>query len=44
MTARLADFGVTRADLDSLVEDTLADAVINNTPVPPRPGTSVALS
>lgn len=35
MTARLEDFGVTAADLDSLVEDTLADAVINNTPVPP---------
>lgn len=35
MTARLADFGVTAADLDSLVADTLADAVINNTPVPP---------
>jgi alcohol dehydrogenase len=35
MTARLTDFGVTVSDLDSLVEDTLADAVINNTPVPP---------
>ena len=35
MTARLTDFGVTGADLDSLVEDTLADSVINNTPVPP---------
>ncbi|RNL57920.1 iron-containing alcohol dehydrogenase family protein [Arthrobacter oryzae] len=35
MTARLADFGVTAADLDSLVADTLADPVINNTPVPP---------
>ncbi|MFP3580017.1 iron-containing alcohol dehydrogenase [Arthrobacter sp. SIMBA_036] len=35
MTARLADFGITDADLDSLVADTLADSVINNTPVPP---------
>lgn len=38
MTARLADFGVTAADLDSLVADTLADPVINNTPVPPSAG------
>lgn len=38
MTARLANFGVTAADLDSLVADTLADPVINNTPVPPSAG------
>jgi len=35
MSGRLADFGVTAADLDQLSADTLADSVINNTPVPP---------
>jgi alcohol dehydrogenase len=35
MTARLNDFGITAADLDSLVQDSLDDEVINNTPVPP---------
>ncbi|MDQ0276491.1 alcohol dehydrogenase [Arthrobacter silviterrae] len=35
MTGRLSDFGVSATDLDTLVADTLADSVINNTPVPP---------
>ena len=36
LSARLAAYGITTADLDPIVEDTLADAVMANTPRPPE--------
>ena len=35
LSARLADYGVSPTDLDPIVEDALADAVLANTPRPP---------